>query len=84
MNEVGGSDTDWHGIRTRVRNPQNRQFGRNFNRQGDAPRRLHLQCKLQVQPIQFSTKSEDFNSGEGELEYECIVTKVRSLYNDAE
>ncbi|KAJ6976452.1 hypothetical protein NC653_028552 [Populus alba x Populus x berolinensis] len=74
-NEVGGSDTNWNGIRTRVHNPQNRQFGRNFNRQGDAPRRLRLQCKLQVQPIQFSTKSEDLNSGEGELEYECIVTK---------
>ncbi|PNT08800.1 hypothetical protein POPTR_012G007500v4 [Populus trichocarpa] len=74
-NEVGGSDTNWNGIRTRVHNPRNRQFGRNFNTQGDAPRRLRLQCKLQVQPIQFSTKSEDFNSGEGELEYECIVTK---------
>ena len=76
-NEVGGGDIDWDGIRIRVHNPQNQRFGRNLNIQGDAPRRLRLQCKLQVQPVQFSTKSEDFSFGEGEFESECMVTKVR-------
>ncbi|KAF9671025.1 hypothetical protein SADUNF_Sadunf12G0003800 [Salix dunnii] len=74
-NEVGGGDIDWDGIRIRVHNPQNQRFGRNLNIQGDAPRRLRLQCKLQVQPVQLSTKSEDFSFGEGELESECMVTK---------
>ncbi|KAJ6387668.1 hypothetical protein OIU78_017381 [Salix suchowensis] len=83
-NEGGGGDIDWDGIRIRVHNPQNQRSCRNLNRQGDAPRRLLLQRKLQVQPVQFSAKSEDFSFGEGELESECIVTKVRSLCNDAE
>uniref|UniRef100_A0A6N2K991 NAC domain-containing protein n=1 Tax=Salix viminalis TaxID=40686 RepID=A0A6N2K991_SALVM len=34
-----------------------------------------IRRKLQVQPVQFSTNSEDFSFGEGELESECIVTK---------
>ncbi|KAG5233632.1 NAC domain-containing protein [Salix suchowensis] len=74
-NEGGGGDIDWDGIRIRVHNPQNQRSCRNLNRQGDAPRRLLLQRKLQVQPVQFSAKSEDFSFGEGELESECIVTK---------
>ncbi|KAJ6418907.1 hypothetical protein OIU84_002137 [Salix udensis] len=78
-NEGGGGDIDWDGIRIRVHNPQNQRFGRNLNTQGDAPRRLHLQRKLQVQPVQFSTKSEDFSFGEGELESECIVTKENKV-----
>ncbi|KAJ6764698.1 putative proteinC DOMAIN-CONTAINING PROTEIN 91 [Salix koriyanagi] len=36
---------------------------------------IRIRRKLQVQPVQFSAKSEDFSFGEGELESECIVTK---------
>jgi hypothetical protein len=46
--------------------------------QGDASRRFLLQSKLQAN---FNTKSGDLSSEE--VESDCIVTKVRSLLNDA-
>ncbi|GAY53078.1 hypothetical protein CUMW_146660 [Citrus unshiu] len=45
------------GIRTRMRNPQSLPYREGFVnvKQGDAPRRLRLQCKLQVGPVRLQS-----------------------------
>lgn len=45
------------GIRTRMRNPQSQPCREGFVnvKQGDAPRRLRLQCKLQVGPVRLQS-----------------------------
>lgn len=49
------------GIRTRMRNPQSHPYSEGFLnvKQGDAPRRLRLQCKLQVGPLRLQSCMPD-------------------------
>ncbi|XP_041014799.1 NAC domain-containing protein 62-like [Juglans microcarpa x Juglans regia] len=51
------------GIRIRTRQPQNQPSIGN-SAQGSAPRRLRLQCKLQVQPLHCGPMSEEWSTPE--------------------
>lgn len=77
MNQNGDSGIFETGIRIRHRNPQNPPSNW-IPAQGNAPRRLILQCKLQGQPLQFNKKSSDW-SFRSEGESEITVAEVRSL-----
>ncbi|OAY59610.1 hypothetical protein MANES_01G044700v8 [Manihot esculenta] len=59
MNQIGSSESVGTGIRIRARNPQNLPNAGNSAMQGLASRRLRLQCKLQVQPLQFGEKLKE-------------------------
>jgi hypothetical protein len=48
--------------------------------QGTAPRRLRLQCKLQVRPLITSLMSEDCSYTTGDHELKPVATEVRSLF----
>ncbi|KAG2701293.1 hypothetical protein I3843_06G034500 [Carya illinoinensis] len=65
------------GIRIRTRQPQNQPSIAN-SAQGSAPRRLRLQCKLQVQPPHCGPMSENW-SGPEDHELKIAATEVRSL-----
>lgn len=71
------------GIRIRTRQPQNEPLMKGVSTgsvaQGTAPRRLRLQCKLQVLPLQCSPMSADWSGGAGGQESKPIATGVRSL-----
>ncbi|XP_030460407.1 protein NTM1-like 9 isoform X3 [Syzygium oleosum] len=57
-------DTSGTGIRIRPRSSQNLQPQFDYGKQGSAPRRLRIQCKLQIGPVSCSRKSSDFMSGD--------------------
>lgn len=52
----------------------------NFMAQGSAPRRLRLQCKLQVQPLTSNLVPEDWRHTTGDHELKPVDTDVRSLF----
>lgn len=61
------------GIRTRTRKPQSNPCREGFGMQGDAPRRLRLQYKLQVGPVRLQSCMPE------EDESKPIVLEVRSF-----
>ncbi|KAF5442629.1 hypothetical protein F2P56_035269 [Juglans regia] len=63
LSAFGASGEVSTGIRIRTRQPQNQPSIAN-SAQGSAPRRLRLQCKLQVQPLQFGPMSEEWSTPE--------------------
>jgi len=67
------------GITIRQRS-QKIQPGIGNSAQGSAPRRIRLQCKLQVQPLTSNLVPEDWRHTTGDHELKPVVTDVRSLF----
>lgn len=65
------------GIRTRTRRPQSHPHIQGFMAQGDAPRRLRLQCELRVGSVNTKSSFESLMLEEDESK--PIVAEVRSL-----
>ena len=71
-------DTSGTGIRIRPRSSQNLQPQFDYGKQGSAPRRLRIQCKLQIGPVSCSRKSSDFMSGDEAKKSKSVNAEVRS------
>ena len=67
------------GIRIRSRTAPSQPCTENSMTQGDAPRRLRLQCKLQVHSLYCGNAINNWSSEEKEDDSKPVVTKVRSL-----
>lgn len=68
------------GITIRHRSQKIQPGIENSMAQGSAPRRLRLQCKLQVQPLTSNLVPEDWRYTTGDHELKPVDTDVRSLF----
>ncbi|XP_062147475.1 protein NTM1-like 9 isoform X2 [Alnus glutinosa] len=79
LTTVSSGEGSRTGIRIRTRQSQNEPLMEGVSKgsvaQGIAPRRLRLQCKLQVLPVQCSPMSADWSGGAGGHESKPIATE---------
>ncbi|XP_056159618.1 protein NTM1-like 9 isoform X2 [Syzygium oleosum] len=74
-------DTSGTGIRIRPRSSQNLQPQFDYGKQGSAPRRLRIQCKLQIGPVSCSRKSSDFMSGDEVKKSKSVNAEEEKVFN---
>ncbi|KAI6697712.1 hypothetical protein NL676_017831 [Syzygium grande] len=74
-------DTSGTGIRIRPRSSQNLQNQFDYGKQGSAPRRLRIQCKLQIGPVSCSRKSSDLISGDEVKKSKSINAEEEKVFN---
>ncbi|KAJ8748138.1 hypothetical protein K2173_012611 [Erythroxylum novogranatense] len=80
MNETDSGELVTTGIRIRARSPQD-QLPVNAARQGNASRRIHLQCKFQIHPRRFDKNSSDGTFSSETKEVKEIESDPRSVTN---
>ncbi|KAI6697707.1 hypothetical protein NL676_017826 [Syzygium grande] len=76
-------ETSGTGIRIRPRSSQNLQPQPQFDygKQGSAPRRLRIQCKLQIGPVSCSRKSSDIMSGDEVKKSKSVNAEEEKVVN---
>ncbi|XWS48671.1 hypothetical protein CRYUN_Cryun13aG0096100 [Craigia yunnanensis] len=75
VNTTCNVDSAITGIRIRSRPARGQRDTENFVTQGDAPRRLRLQCKLQVHSLYCGNAINNWSSEEKEDDSKPVVTK---------
>lgn len=78
MDAIGNNDIAGTGIRIRTRQLQSNLKNDGLFTQGTAPRRLRLQCKLQVGPVVYKVSGAETDMIE-EYESKPLVGEVRSF-----